>query len=112
MLNVRLGDGVTVECEAMMFALGRVPNTDGLGLESAGVELEANGAVRVDEYSRSTCPSIYAVGDVTNRVQLTPVAIREGQAFAETVFGNNRPKSTTTAFPLPCSAIRRWPASA
>ncbi len=91
-LNVRLGDGVTVECDAMMCALGRVPNTDGLGLDSAGVELEATGAVRVDEYSRSTCPSIYAVGDVTNRVQLTPVAIREGQAFAETVFGSQPTK--------------------
>ena len=91
-LNVRLGDGVTVDCEAMMCALGRVPNTDGLGLESAGVELGVTGAVRVDEYSRSTCPSIYAVGDVTNRVQLTPVAIREGQAFAETVFGNQPAK--------------------
>jgi glutathione reductase (NADPH) len=64
-----------------------VPNTERLGLASAGVELDANGAVRVDEYSRSTCPSIYAVGDVTNRVQLTPVAIREGQGIRETVFG-------------------------
>jgi glutathione reductase (NADPH) len=91
-LVVHLGGGTTVECEAFMCAVGRVANTDGLGLESAGVELEATGAVRVDEYSRSTCPSIYAVGDVTNRVQLTPVAIREGQAFAETVFGNNPTK--------------------
>ena len=88
-LDVRLGGDLRVECEAMMCALGRIPNTDNLGLASAGVELDAIGAVRVDEYSRSTCPSIYAVGDVTNRVQLTPVAIREGQAFAETVFGNN-----------------------
>jgi glutathione reductase (NADPH) len=85
-LVVHLGD-TTLECETFMCATGRIPNTDGLGLESAGVELEASGAVRVDAYSRSTCPSIYAVGDVTNRVQLTPVAIREGQAFAETVFG-------------------------
>jgi len=85
-LDVRLGD-TTVECDAMLCAVGRVPNTDKLGLDSAGVELDANGAVKVDEYSRSTCASIYAVGDVTNRVQLTPVAIREGQAFAETVFG-------------------------
>ena len=91
-LIVRLGDGVSIECEAMLCALGRVPNTDGLGLDSAGVELTAGGAVRVDEYSRSTCPSIYAVGDVTNRVQLTPVAIREGQAFADTVFGNQPSK--------------------
>jgi glutathione reductase (NADPH) len=90
-LVVHLGD-TTVECETFMCATGRIPNTDGLGLASAGVELEATGAVRVDEYSRSTCPSIYAVGDVTNRVQLTPVAIREGQAFAETVFGKTRTK--------------------
>ncbi|HKS56829.1 MAG TPA: glutathione-disulfide reductase [Steroidobacteraceae bacterium] len=90
-LVVHLAD-TSLECEAFMCATGRIPNTDGLGLASAGVELEASGAVRVDEYSRSTCPSIYAVGDVTNRVQLTPVAIREGQAFAETVFGKNPSK--------------------
>jgi glutathione reductase (NADPH) len=87
-LVVHLGD-TTLECDTLRCATGRIPNTDGLGLDSAGVELETSGAVRVDEYSRSTCPSIYAVGDVTNRVQLTPVAIREGQAFAETVFGKN-----------------------
>jgi len=90
-LVVHLGD-TKVECESLMCATGRIPNTDGLGLASAGVELEESGAVRVDEYSRSTCPSIYAVGDVTNRVQLTPVAIREGQAFAETVFGKHPTK--------------------
>ena len=90
-LVVHLAD-TSLECEAFMCATGRIPNTDGLGLDSAGVELEASGAVRVDEHSRSTCPSIYAVGDVTNRVQLTPVAIREGQAFAETVFGKNPSK--------------------
>jgi glutathione reductase (NADPH) len=87
-LVVHFSGGASVECEAMLCAIGRVPNTDALGLESAGVELDATGGVRVDEYSRSSCPSIYAVGDVTNRVQLTPVAIREGQAFADTVFGN------------------------
>jgi glutathione reductase (NADPH) len=90
-LLVHLADA-TLECDTFMCATGRIPNTDGLGLDSAGVELEASGAVRVDEYSRSTCPSIYAVGDVTNRVQLTPVAIREGQAFAETVFGKTAAK--------------------
>jgi len=90
-LDVRLGD-TSVACDALLCAVGRVPNTERLGLASAGVELDANGAVRVDEYSRSTCPSIYAVGDVTNRVQLTPVAIREGQAFAETVFGKQPTK--------------------
>jgi glutathione reductase (NADPH) len=91
-LQVRLGGDTIVECDALMFAIGRVPNTDGLGLESAGVELDIDGAVRVDDDSRATCPSIYAVGDVTNRVQLTPVAIREGQAFAQTVFGGKPTK--------------------
>jgi glutathione reductase (NADPH) len=86
-LTAHVRNGPPLECEAFMFATGRVPNTDGLALDSAGVELDPGGAVRVDEDSRSTCASIYAVGDVTNRVQLTPVAIREGQAFANTVFG-------------------------
>ncbi|SEM72224.1 NADPH-glutathione reductase [Sphingomonas gellani] len=76
---------VTVDC--VMFATGRVPNTHGLGLDTAGIELDEKGAVQVDEDSRSSCPSIYAVGDVTNRVQLTPVAIREGQAFADSKYG-------------------------
>ncbi len=98
-LLVRLGGDTLVECEALLCAIGRIPNTDKLGLDSAGVELDATGAVRVDEYSRSTCPSIYAVGDVTNRVQLTPVAIREGQAFAETVFGNNPTKVDYACIP-------------
>jgi glutathione reductase (NADPH) len=87
-LSVQMKGGTTLECDALLFATGRVPNTSGLGLESAGVEVDAQGAIRVDADSRSTCPSIYAVGDVTNRVQLTPVAIREGQAFADSVFGN------------------------
>ncbi|MCM8731807.1 glutathione-disulfide reductase [Hephaestia sp. GCM10023244] len=77
---------ITVDC--VMFATGRVPNTGDLGLETAGVDWDAKGAIVVDADNRSTCPSIYAVGDVTNRVQLTPVAIREGQAFADSVFGN------------------------
>ncbi|MGN6279365.1 MAG: glutathione-disulfide reductase [Sphingomonas sp.] len=76
---------VTVDC--VMFATGRVPNTGDLGLEAAGVEWDEKGAIKVDDDNRSACDSIYAVGDVTNRIQLTPVAIREGQAFADTVFG-------------------------
>ncbi len=88
MLRVHLKGNEPIECDALMFATGRVPNTENLGLEQAGVEVDAKGAVKVDDTNRSTCPSIYAVGDVTNRVQLTPVAIREGQAFADTVFGN------------------------
>ena len=75
-----------VDC--VMFATGRSPNTLGLGLETAGVEVDAHGAIIVDPDNRSTCASIYAVGDVTNRVQLTPVAIREGQAFADTLYGS------------------------
>lgn len=92
-LTLGLEGAEPFQCDALMFATGRVPNTEGLGLEQAGVELDdATGAVRVDEYNRSTCASIYAVGDVTNRVQLTPVAIREGQAFADTVYGNKPTK--------------------
>ncbi|MEO6715986.1 MAG: glutathione-disulfide reductase [Novosphingobium sp.] len=73
--------------DAVLIAIGRSPNTLGVGLESAGIALGANGEVPVDEFNATTCPSIYAVGDVTDRVQLTPVAIREGHAFADTVFG-------------------------
>jgi glutathione reductase (NADPH) len=97
-LTVHMPDG-PVECDALMFATGRVPNTAGLGLDSAGVEIDAQGAIRVDDESRSTCPSIYAVGDVTNRVQLTPVAIREGQAFADTVFGKKPTKVDYNCIP-------------
>lgn len=86
---VTFGDGVEAPFGAVMFATGRRANTAGLGLETAGVELESDGAVRVDAYSKSSVPSIYAVGDVTGRAALTPVAIREGAAFAETVFNNN-----------------------
>ena len=75
--------------DVVLFATGRVPNSTGLGLEEIGVELDAKGAVKVDAQNRSSIDSIYAVGDVTNRIQLTPIAIREGQAFADTIFGNN-----------------------
>ncbi|NBR53324.1 MAG: glutathione-disulfide reductase [Rhodobacteraceae bacterium] len=76
----------------VLFATGRAPNTRGLGLAEAGVTLGRNGEVVVDDYSQSNLSSIYAVGDVTDRVQLTPVAIREGMAFVETVFRNNPTK--------------------
>jgi len=75
--------------EQVMFATGRAPNTSGLGLEEAGVKLGRKGEVMVDEYSQTSVPSIYAIGDVTDRVNLTPVAIREGMAFVETVFNGN-----------------------
>jgi len=74
-----------VDC--VMFAMGRRPNVTGLGLEAAGVELAKNGGIAVDEFSRTSVANIHAVGDVTNRINLTPVAIREGHAFADTVFG-------------------------
>jgi len=77
-----------IEADAVLFATGRLPNTEGLGCDAAGVKVGEKGEIVVDEDSRSNVPSIYAVGDVTNRVQLTPVAIREGHAFADTVFGN------------------------
>ena len=86
--RVTLKDGTTTEAACVMFATGRTPNTRGLGLENAGVKLGPMGQVLVDAESRSSVPSIYAVGDVTDRVNLTPVAIREGHAFADTVFGN------------------------
>ena len=78
----------TIESDAVMFAIGRRPNTEGIGFEKIGVKLDEKGAVVVDADNRSSIDHIYAVGDVTNRVQLTPVAIREGQAFADTIFGN------------------------
>ena len=81
------GDSLTVD--AVMYATGRLPNTKGIGVEAAGVQLGPNGAVVVDEFSRTNIPNIYAVGDVTDRKALTPVAIKEGHAFALTVFGNN-----------------------
>ncbi len=79
----------SIETDLLVFAIGRTPKTAGLGLETAGVEIDAAGAIKVNDYNQTNVPSIYAVGDVTNRVQLTPVAIREGHAFADTVFGNN-----------------------
>ncbi len=82
--------GARREFDAVLFATGRAPNTDGLGLAEAGVALGENGAVKVDDWSQSSVPSVYAVGDVTDRIQLTPVAIREGHAFADTVFGGQR----------------------
>lgn len=88
-LLVESGNGEDVETDLVLFAIGRVPKTKDLGLEGVGVALDRDGAVIVDEYNRTNVPSVYAVGDVTNRVQLTPVAIREGHAFADTVFGNN-----------------------
>jgi glutathione reductase (NADPH) len=86
--SVQLSSGNHIPADKVMFATGRVPNVAKLGLKEAGVEIAKNGGIAVDEYSRTTAQNIYAVGDVTNRINLTPVAIREGHAFADTVFGN------------------------
>ncbi|MCK0209828.1 glutathione-disulfide reductase [Starkeya koreensis] len=85
--RVRLSDGRDLFADEVMLAIGRVPNTVGLGLDAVGVHLNEAGAIAVDADSRTNVPSIYAVGDVTDRANLTPVAIREGHAFADTVFG-------------------------
>jgi glutathione reductase (NADPH) len=86
-----LDDGSSLEVDQVLFATGRDPQTDELGLQSAGVETDEEGAVKVDDWSRTSVPHIYAVGDVTNRINLTPVAIAEGHAFADTLFGG-RPR--------------------
>jgi glutathione reductase (NADPH) len=83
-----LSNGSSIASDQVMFAIGRHPNVAGLGLEKAGVAINPNnGGIQVDNFSRSSVPHIYAVGDVTHRINLTPVAIREGHAFADTVFG-------------------------
>ncbi|MFN0194160.1 MAG: glutathione-disulfide reductase [Aestuariivirga sp.] len=86
-VRITLEDGTVFGAGQIMFATGRIPNVMNLGLENAGVDLTPHMAVKVDGYSKSSVDSIFAVGDVTNRVNLTPVAIREGHAFADTVFG-------------------------
>jgi glutathione reductase (NADPH) len=88
-LEVKCTDGTTTLYDQVLYATGRRPNVEGMGLEEVGVKLGRYGAIQVDEYSQTCVPSIYAVGDVTDRINLTPVAIREGMAFAETVFRGN-----------------------
>jgi glutathione reductase (NADPH) len=88
MLHICMTGCDDIDADQLLFATGRKPNTANLGLEEAGVELGEGGQIKVDEDNCSSVPSIFAVGDVTDRVQLTPVAIREGQAFADTFFGN------------------------
>ena len=83
----RLSDNSTTKSDKVMFAIGRHPNVSGFGLERLGIKISSHGGIEVDEFSRTSVSNIYAVGDVTNRVNLTPVAIREGHAFADTVFG-------------------------
>ncbi|WP_128892383.1 glutathione-disulfide reductase [Erythrobacter sp. HKB08] len=90
-LKVSMTNHDDMEVDCVMFATGRLPNTEGLGLDTIGVELGDKGEIKVDRFSKTNVDYVYAVGDVTDRVQLTPVAIREGQAFADTVFGSGDP---------------------
>jgi glutathione reductase (NADPH) len=86
-IRATLSDGSALEVDEVLYATGRRPKVEGLGLDSVGIDLDGAGAIPVDRFSQTRVPSIYAVGDVTNRAALTPIAIREGHAFADTVFG-------------------------
>lgn len=88
-LSVRLAGGEMLETDVVLFATGRTPNSENIGLENAGVRVDAARAIEVNTYSQTNVPSIYAVGDVTNRINLTPVAIAEARAVAETLFHDN-----------------------
>ena len=87
--RVALSNGTSLDTDVVLFATGRAPNTKGLGLERVGIAVDAKGAIKVDAWQRTNVPNIYAVGDVTDRLNLTPVAIAEGRAIAETVFNDN-----------------------
>ena len=87
--DLAISGGETLQADVVMYATGRAPNTAGMGLAEIGVEMNAKGAIAVDEWSRSSVPSVFALGDCTDRVNLTPVAINEGRAFAETQFNGN-----------------------
>jgi len=102
-VRIHFTDGKTLDTDVLMWALGRVPNIEGLGLDAAGVMLDNSkglgGAIAVDPDNRTNVPNIFAVGDVTDRVQLTPVAIREGHSFADSQFGNKPWRVDYTAIP-------------
>ncbi len=105
-MTVKMKGCDDIVADIVLFATGRAPNVTGLGLDTAGVALNENGAVKVDADNKSNIDSIYAVGDVTDRIQLTPIAIREGQAFADTVFGN---KPTRVDYDMVPSAVFSHP---
>ena len=92
-LRVWLSNGDMLDVDQVLCATGRRPNTRGLGLEAIGVALDAKGAVKVDEWSATNVDSVHAVGDVTDRINLTPVAIREGHAFADHIFGGKQARA-------------------
>ncbi|CDO99441.1 unnamed protein product [Coffea canephora] len=102
-IKVRTDHGEELIADVVLFATGRAPNTKRLNLEAVGVELDKIGAIKVDEYSRTNIPSIWAIGDVTNRVNLTPVALMEGTCFAKTVFGGQPTKPDYVH--IPCAVF-------
>ena len=98
-LHVRMTGCDDIETDQVLFAVGRRPNVEELGCEAAGVEVGERGEIKVDEDNRTSVPSIFAIGDVTDRIQLTPIAIREGQAFADTFFGQKPHRVDYTCIP-------------
>jgi glutathione reductase (NADPH) len=98
-MTVHFTDGKSIETDCFLWAAGRLPNTEGLGLDAAGVALNDSGAIAVDADSQTNVAHIHAVGDVTDRVQLTPIAIREGHAVADRLFGTRRWQVDYTAIP-------------
>jgi len=97
--QVSFDDGTKIVVDAVLCATGRTPKVEGLGLEAVGVAQNANGSIKVDEWSQSSVPSIFAVGDVTDRVNLTPMAIKEGRSLAETMFNANPMSSSHSDVP-------------
>jgi glutathione reductase (NADPH) len=118
--RLALSDGSVLACDLVFFATGRKANVRGLGLETVGVELNAKNAIKVDDQMRTTVPNIYALGDVTDRVNLTPVATAEGHALADTLFGNkprgvslrNVPSAVFTTPPVASVGLTEEQASA
>ncbi|OIW21762.1 hypothetical protein TanjilG_09184 [Lupinus angustifolius] len=104
-IKVITDHGEELVADVVLFATGRAPNTKRLNLEAVGVELDNTGAIKVDEYSRTNIPSIWAVGDVTNRFNLTPVALMEGTCFAKTVFGSQPSKPDYSNIPYAVFSI-------
>ncbi len=97
--TIYLDDGGSYTADTIMFATGRKPNTEGLGLDKAGVEVDAKGAIKVDEWHKTSASGVYALGDVIDRVNLTPVAITQARAFAETYFGDTKKSVDYSSLP-------------
>jgi glutathione reductase (NADPH) len=98
-VRINVHDGDPIDADLLLWAVGRRPNVEGLGLEAAGVTLDDRGAIQVDADSMTSAAHIHAVGDVTDRIQLTPIAIREGHAFADSVFGTRKWRVDYNAVP-------------